>query len=192
MGDLGLPKCFKCDRCGLSKTRRNLVGGDGNGNSKLVFLGEAPGDTEDREGVPFVGRSGKLLRKLISKNGIKDFYITNVVKCRPPNNRLPTTEEIATCKQILDIELESGRKVIVALGKTASEALIPNSTSRYHWVNKVHDVSRDVKMIGMIYHQEFVITTYHPSYALRQKGADVVINQAIVIAKDLLEGRRKG
>lgn len=131
------------------------------GSGKLFLVGEAPGKREDELGRPFVGKAGILLRKTLDEVGAKDVYITNAVKCRPPNNRTPTRSEIETCKPYLIREISCLRpKVIVALGKTASYALL--------------GVDRSLKeMRGRRFQAEYggvkvdVIVTYHPAAVVR-------------------------
>lgn len=117
-------ECTKCDLC---KTRTNAVPGKGNPNAKIVFIGEAPGRTEDIRGEPFVGAAGKKLADALAKNGLgrDSVYITNVVKCRPPNNRVPSESERQACREYLDAELESIKpEIICILGNTASNSVL--------------------------------------------------------------------
>jgi DNA polymerase len=119
-----------CTKCGLCKTRTNAVPGKGNPNSDIVFVGEAPGKTEDERGEPFVGAAGKKLTDALEKSGMSrdSVYITNVVKCRPPNNRVPTEVERAMCMQYLEAELDAIRpKVVCILGNTASNSVLGQS-----------------------------------------------------------------
>jgi DNA polymerase len=127
-GDIG-----ECTRCRLHQGRNKLVFGVGNPNAKLVFVGEGPGADEDAQGIPFVGRAGQLLTQMIentaSKEGIPlkrdDVYISNVVKCRPPENRTPEPDEMEICGQFLFRQLSViNPKVICALGSTAAKALL--------------------------------------------------------------------
>jgi uracil-DNA glycosylase family 4 len=155
----------ECERCGLHKGRNHIVFGVGNPHADLMFVGEGPGADEDAKGEPFVGRAGQLLNKMIEAMGVKreDVYIANVVKCRPPENRQPERDEMETCSPFLYRQIAAIQpKVIVALGATASKALLnvnePMSALRGKW----HDF-RGTKLIA----------TYHPAYLLRdprQKG----------------------
>ena len=122
-----------CKRCRLCEARHKIVFGDGNEKSALVFVGEGPGADEDEQGIPFVGRAGQLLTQMIegtaAKEGIQikrpDIYICNVVKCRPPENRTPQPDEMATCGQFLYRQLQAIKpKAICALGATAMKALL--------------------------------------------------------------------
>ena len=148
-----------CTRCVLHKGRHNLVFGVGSPHAELMFVGEGPGADEDAKGEPFVGRAGQLLNKMIEAMGLKreEVYIANVVKCRPPDNRTPERDEMETCGPFLFRQIEAIRpKVIVALGATATKALLnvnePMSALRGRW----HDF-RGTKLIA----------TYHPAYLLR-------------------------
>ena len=148
-----------CDRCELSRTRTNLVFGDGNARARLMFVGEAPGQDEDEQGLPFVGRAGQLLTKIIEAMGMKraDVYIANILKCRPPHNRPPLPHEVDACSGVVRRQIELiSPKVICTLGKFASQALLsteaPISTLR----GRFHD-----------YNGIMVMPTYHPAYLLR-------------------------
>ena len=109
-----------CQRCGLCKGRTQIVFPDGDPSTGIVFVGEAPGENEDIQGRPFVGRSGKILDGMMEEAGFsrKDVLITNTVKCRPPGNRDPTAEEMAACRPFLESELKDAR-LVVGLGKSA-------------------------------------------------------------------------
>lgn len=118
---------IKCTKCDLCKTRTNAVPGKGNQNAKVIFIGEAPGRTEDMKGEPFVGSAGKKLSDALSKAGIsrESVYITNVVKCRPPNNRVPNEIERAACRAYLDAEISAIKpKIVCILGNTASNSIL--------------------------------------------------------------------
>jgi len=152
-----------CTRCKLHKARRNIVFGVGSPAAELVFVGEGPGHDEDVQGEPFVGRAGKLLTQMIEAMGLRrpDVYICNVVKCRPPENRLPEKDEIATCSPYLTRQLDVIQpKVICCLGACAAQTLL-NTTqgiSRYRgeWFD---------------YRGARLIATYHPAYLLRNPAA---------------------
>jgi uracil-DNA glycosylase family 4 len=154
-----------CRRCRLCEARNKIVFGVGNEQAKLVFVGEGPGADEDAQGIPFVGRAGQLLTQMIEgtskKEGIpivrSDVYICNVVKCRPPENRTPEPDEMATCGQFLFRQLTAlNPKAICALGSTAAKALLGGKDGvtrlRGKW-HKWHDIP--------------LMVTYHPSYLLR-------------------------
>ncbi|ABU81484.1 uracil-DNA glycosylase [Ignicoccus hospitalis] len=150
--------CCKCDLC---KVRKNPVPGEGDEGAEVVFVGEAPGKEEDEEGRPFVGRAGRLLRSTISQIGFKKYYITNVVKCRPPGNRTPTEEEVEACKPYLIEELNCIRpKLVVALGRTAAEALLGLKGPLKGVRGKVLVASAGGARVK-------VLVTYHPAAVLR-------------------------
>lgn len=153
-----------CNICELSKSRTKTVFGEGNLNATLMFVGEGPGASEDEQGRPFVGRAGMLLEKII--NNVlnmqrSDVYIANIVKCRPPNNRVPTPSEAETCLPYLKRQIEIVEpKIIVALGTTAYQYL-------------TGDKSGITKIRGevMEYGSAKLIATFHPSFLLRNPSA---------------------
>ena len=121
---------IKCTKCDLCKTRTNAVPGKGNFQSDVIFVGEAPGKNEDKNGEPFIGVAGKKLSVALDEAGISrdDIYITNIVKCRPPNNRVPTTNERDTCKEYLKQEIAIIKpKLICILGNTAFNSILGGS-----------------------------------------------------------------
>jgi DNA polymerase len=151
-----------CQRCKLGKTRKNLVFGIGNPRARLVFVGEGPGADEDEKGEPFVGDAGRMLNRIISAMGLKreDVYICNVVKCRPPGNRNPETDEIESCSPFLLRQLKAVRpEAIVALGKFAAQTLLETKEP----ISKLRGRFRD-------FHGIPLMPTYHPSYLLRSGG----------------------
>jgi len=152
-----------CTRCKLHKGRNKLVYGDGNPNAQLVFVGEGPGADEDAQGLPFVGRAGKLLTQMIEAMGLqrRDVYICNVVKCRPPENRTPEPDEVSTCSPYLLRQLDViNPQVIVCLGAVASKALLNTtrgiSQYRGEWLD---------------WRGRKLMATYHPAYLLRNPAA---------------------
>ena len=153
----------ECTRCKLHKHRHTIVFGDGNPKAELVFVGEGPGADEDAQGLPFVGRAGKLLTQMIEAMGLerKDVYICNVVKCRPPENRTPEDDEVSTCSPFLLRQLEViSPKVIVCLGAVAAKTLLRTnrgiSQFRGQWLD---------------YRGSKLMSTYHPAYLLRNPNA---------------------
>ncbi len=150
-----------CQRCKLCKLgRHSIVFGVGNPRAELVFVGEAPGEEEDRQGVPFVGKAGQLLTKMIEAMTFRrdDVYICNVVKCRPPNNRDPEPDEIEACEPFLRAQLASIQpKVIVTLGKFAAQTLLRESTA----ITRLRGQWRTYQGIALM-------PTFHPAYLLRQ------------------------
>ncbi len=148
-----------CRRCKLGPGRKKLVFGVGNPKAELVFVGEGPGEEEDNQGVPFVGRAGQLLTKMIEAMGFdrSDVYICNVVKCRPPNNRNPEPDEIEACEPFLREQLSSlSPKVIVALGKFAAQTLLRESTA----ISRLRGNWREYCGVPLM-------PTFHPAYLLR-------------------------
>jgi uracil-DNA glycosylase family 4 len=153
----------ECTRCKLHSTRNKLVFGDGNPKAELVFVGEGPGRDEDAQGLPFVGRAGKLLTQMIEAMGLQrsDVYICNVVKCRPPENRLPEPDEIKTCSPFLLRQLDViAPKVIVCLGACSAQTLLETNRGISHFRGQWLDF-RGRKLMA----------TYHPAYLLRNPAA---------------------
>lgn len=152
-----------CTRCKLHRGRTKLVFGDGNPKAELVFVGEGPGRDEDAQGLPFVGRAGKLLTQMIEAMGLqrKDVYICNVVKCRPPENRTPEKDEVETCSPFLLRQLDAiAPKVIVCLGSVAAQTLLQTNRGISHFRGEWLDF-RGRKLLA----------TYHPAYLLRNPSA---------------------
>jgi DNA polymerase len=153
-----------CQRCGdLASTRTQTVFGVGNLNTRLCFVGEAPGADEDAQGIPFVGRAGQLLTKIIEACTLTrdEVYILNVLKCRPPGNRTPEPEEIAHCRGYLDRQLEIIRpEYICCLGAVAARTVLDSTLSIGQLRGKFH-----------LYRGIPVLCTYHPSYLLRNPPA---------------------
>ncbi|HWZ98510.1 MAG TPA: uracil-DNA glycosylase [Candidatus Dormibacteraeota bacterium] len=152
-----------CKRCKLHKTRHSIVFGDGNPKAQLVFVGEGPGADEDAQGLPFVGRAGKLLTQMIEAMGLqrKDVYICNVVKCRPPQNRQPEKDEVAECSPFLFRQIDTiAPKVVVCLGATAAKTILQTergiSQFRGEWLE---------------FRGRKLMVTYHPAYLLRNPAA---------------------
>ncbi len=153
----------ECTRCRLHKGRNKIVFGDGNPKARLVFVGEAPGADEDKQGLPFVGRAGKLLTQMIEAMGLQrlDVYICNVVKCRPPDNRKPEDDEVSTCSPYLLRQLNALEpKVLVCLGAVAAQTLLETnrgiSQFRGEWMD---------------WRGHKLMATYHPAYLLRNPAA---------------------
>lgn len=149
----------ECSRCKLHSTRTHLVYGVGNPSADLMFVGEAPGRDEDQQGIPFVGRAGQLLTKIIEAIDLKrdDVYIANVIKCRPPNNRNPEPDEIQTCQPFLFGQIDVIQpKVIVALGAFAVRTLLQSEEAISRLRGRVFD-----------YRGAKLVPTFHPAYLLR-------------------------
>ncbi|MEZ0536219.1 uracil-DNA glycosylase [Caldicellulosiruptoraceae bacterium PP1] len=152
--------CNSCTKCSIHSSRTNVVIGDGNINAKLMFIGEAPGEDEDKMGKPFVGKAGKLLELALDSlelNRERDFYICNIIKCRPPNNRVPTENEAQNCLPFLRAQVSLIKpKIIVCLGATAMKYILGKdlkiTQDRGRWFKK----------------GDFdIIATYHPAALLR-------------------------
>lgn len=157
-----------CRKCGLCESRTQTVFGQGNPTARLVFVGEAPGFEEDRQGLAFVGRAGALLTKMIAAMGLTrdDVFICNVLKCRPPNNRTPANDEIAACSPYLHEQLEIiDPEVIVALGTPAAQTLLETSESMGRMRGRFHQYHVGDKIIAS--KTIPVMPTYHPAYLLR-------------------------
>jgi uracil-DNA glycosylase family 4 len=155
----------ECTRCRLAEGRTRIVFGDGAADADLLFVGEGPGEQEDLQGLPFVGRAGELLTQMIEK-GLRvpraAVYICNIVKCRPPNNRTPLADEVAACRPFLDGQIDAVRpKVIVALGKPATSLLLGRDVS----ITRVRGSWQD-------YRGYAVMPTFHPAFLLRQYTAE--------------------
>jgi uracil-DNA glycosylase family 4 len=148
-----------CTKCVLCKTRTQTVFGEGDPDAKIFFIGEGPGETEDLTGRPFVGKAGQLLDKMIRAMGLRreQVFIANIVKCRPPGNRVPAPDEVTSCTPYLERQLEIVRpKVIVTLGLPATRYMLQSSATMGSMRGKFH-AWRGIKLMP----------TYHPSYVLR-------------------------
>jgi uracil-DNA glycosylase family 4 len=170
----------QCTRCKLHRTRTHVVFGEGNPHTDLMFVGEGPGEDEDIQGEPFVGRAGKLLTNIIEAFGMKrsDVYITNVMKCRPPGNRCPEPDETNECLPFLFRQIEIIQpKVIVTLGKVAAQSLLSST-----------------EPITRLRGREFtrgnvtIIPTYHPAYLLRTPAAKREVWDDMSLVKRLTSG----
>jgi len=153
----------ECTRCKLHKTRKKIVFGDGNPRAQLVFVGEGPGADEDAQGLPFVGRAGKLLTQMIEAMGLqrKDVYICNVVKCRPPENRQPEKDEVTECSPFLLRQIDTiAPKVIVCLGSTAAQTILQTNRGISHFRGE-----------WLEFRGRKLMATYHPAYLLRNPAA---------------------
>ena len=155
----------ECTRCRLSEGRTHIVFGDGNPQAALLFIGEGPGETEDQRGLPFVGRSGELLTQMIEKGlGISrsDVYICNIVKCRPPANRTPLSDEVIACRPFLDGQIDAVQpRVIIALGKPATSLLLGRDVA----ITKARGTWHAYRGFP-------VMPTFHPAFVLRQYTAE--------------------
>jgi uracil-DNA glycosylase len=148
-----------CQKCPLGKTRTNFVFGVGNHNADIVVIGEAPGGDEDAQGEPFVGRAGQLLNKILEATGFQreEVFILNILKCRPPGNRNPLTEEVEQCRPYLEKQLQLiNPKLVLLLGKVAAESLLKTREPLNKLRGRVHD-----------YKGWKVMVTFHPAALLR-------------------------
>jgi len=155
-----------CRKCGLWRQRKNTVPGEGNLNAAVMLVGEAPGYWEDVKGRPFVGAAGKILNEMLSRAGISrsDAYITNVVKCRPPENRDPLPSEIKTCTPYLDRQIKIIKpKFLVTLGRHAASHILSKAGIETEGITKIHGGIYEANLLGF---EVFIIPVYHPAAAL--------------------------
>ncbi len=170
-----------CLRCQLSKTRKNVVFGKGDHDSKILIVGEAPGKDEDLNGEPFVGRAGKLLTEILFSIKLKreDVYITNTVKCRPPENRNPTSDEINSCSSFLDEQINLiSPSVIVILGKIAAERLMKTSEPMSSLRGKIH-FYKTTRIPMLVF--------YHPAYLLRSPSEKRKVWDDLILLKSITD-----
>lgn len=168
----------QCQRCSLAKGRTRTVPGQGPADAKLLFIGEAPGFHEDRQGVPFVGAAGRFLEELLASIGMTrdDVYICNVIKCRPPNNRDPLPAEIEACRSHLDRQIAVVRpRIVVTLGRFSMARYFPNTS-----ITQIHGRA---KKIGDILY----LPLFHPAAALHQPRYRTAIEQDFLKIPDLLK-----
>jgi DNA polymerase len=167
-----------CTKCSLSDTRTNVVFGEGNLNADLMIIGEGPGYNEDQEGRPFVGRSGKKLDKWIESIGLsrQDVFITNIVKCRPPDNRIPVLEEVSVCKTYLMQQIILVKpKIICTLGRLATYLLLETEEPMRNLINKESH-----------FNDIIVIPIYHPAYILRNPYKQGDVDKGLKLIKEHL------
>lgn len=148
-----------CTHCRLSQGRTKVVFGEGSGNARIMFVGEGPGAHEDRQGRPFVGRAGQLLTRMLASVGIarESVYITNIVKCRPPQNRDPLPDEIAACRTYLNAQIATiAPDILVTLGRPATQSLLADKRSL-----------SALRALGHKLDGRDVVVTYHPAFLLR-------------------------
>lgn len=171
-----------CTACPLARTRHSVVFGEGNEDTDLVFVGEAPGQQEDLQGRPFVGAAGQLLDRILEAAGIvrSEVYITNTVMCRPPGNRVPTPEERSACRPFFDAKLRRiGPKIVVLLGATAAQSILGPD------IRITRDRGRIVERDGVQY-----IPTFHPAALLRDPAKKRPVWQDIQKVRDLYRNAR--
>ncbi len=180
----------KCTRCPLHLTRTNAVPGEGNPKAKIVFIGEAPGRNEDLQGRPFVGAAGKLLTELLEGIGLtrRDVFITNVVKCRPPNNRDPKPEEISACLPFLKRQLEViDPDMIVALGRHSALTLLKLANREERSIMKVRGKVFEVELFGR---KRKLIPTLHPAAALYNPRLRPLLEKDFKLLEKILSGNK--
>ena len=175
--DIG-PACTRCKLCTLGRSQ--IVFGVGNPKARLMFVGEAPGEEEDKRGEPFVGRAGQLLTKIIEAIGLtrEQVYIANIIKCRPPNNRNPEPDEIAQCEPFLFRQVDVIKpKVIVPLGKFAAQSLL-----------KTADPITRLRGQLFKYRGAACIPTFHPAYLLRNPSSKREVWEDMKKVRAILQG----
>lgn len=192
-------KCaLKCTKCKLHKTRSNVVFSAGPENAKLMIIGEGPGQNEDEQGLPFVGRAGKMLDKVFESVGLnrkEHLYICNIVKCRPPDNRAPEDEERDACSGYIKAQIFfNDPKIIILAGSTAIKGILkiksPAITKiRGEWidVSKIKELSDDDKKL---LEGRKIMAIFHPSYLLRQEWNKAPDSPKALMQKDIEEIRR--
>jgi DNA polymerase len=172
-----------CVRCKLHRHRTNIVFGTGNLHAELMFVGEAPGADEDEQGIPFVGRAGQLLTKIIESIGLRreEVYIANVIKCRPPQNRNPETDEVGKCSPFLLRQIDVIQpRIICALGKFAAQVLLDTQAPISQLRGRFFD------RLGVK-----IIPTFHPSYLLRNPAAKREVWEDMKAIRRMLDQSRK-
>jgi DNA polymerase len=175
-----------CPKCRLSETRKNAVPGEGNSESSIMFIGEAPGYWEDVKGRPFVGDAGKFLDTLITEIGFfrSDVFITNIVKCRPPKNRAPLPDEIETCTPYLDRQIRLIQpKFIVTLGNHSTTYIFSKANLPFNGITQVRGKFYETSILGM---QITVFPTFHPAAALYSTKYKEQITKDFQLLKEML------
>lgn len=171
-----------CKKCSLSETRNNVVFGKGSQEAKILIIGEAPGKEEDQTGEPFVGRAGKLLNEILFSMRLtrENVYITNTVKCRPPENRNPNSFEIKSCSDFLDNQINHiSPKIIILLGKVAAESIMNSSEPMASLRGKVH-YYKDTEIPMIVF--------YHPAYLLRCPSEKRKVWDDILLMRSVTDG----
>ncbi|MFN3235193.1 MAG: uracil-DNA glycosylase family protein [Gammaproteobacteria bacterium] len=171
-----------CVACGLDKTRKNTVFGVGNRQAEIMFVGEAPGQQEDLKGEPFVGRAGQLLNAMLQAIDVKreDVFISNILKCRPPNNRDPLPDEVKHCTDFLVRQIDLIQpKIICALGRVAGQYLLDTQLPLGKLRNRVHQYRKT---------RTPLVVMYHPAYLLRTPSAKRKAYEDLLLMKRQLKG----
>lgn len=174
----------KCKKCFLCRQRKNAVPGEGRHDATIMMIGEAPGKNEDAQGRPFVGKAGKFLDYALSTIGLErgDIYITNVVKCRPPNNRDPTSEEIKLCSPYLDAQINLIQpRIICTLGRFATEYILPSYGFSAKPISQIH---------GKIFYSPIamvsIVPLYHPAASIYTPAIKEIFLKDIACISSLL------
>ncbi|MEM0043745.1 MAG: uracil-DNA glycosylase [Sulfolobales archaeon] len=181
-----------CQKCPLSRTRINAVPGEGSERAEIMIVGEAPGATEDETGRPFVGIAGSLLRKIMKDIGLREdeVYITNVVKCRPPNNRTPEKEEIIACSDYLRRQIKMIKpKIVITLGNVAGEWFFNENKMKWNGISRQHGRKYELEVSG---HRFKLIPSYHPSAAVRGSVDPDIIREDLLKALEELNKQNRG
>lgn len=175
-----------CKKCPLWKTRNKPVTGEGNIDTKILFIGEAPGRQEDRQGRPFVGRAGKILDELLSSIDLKrqDIYIANILKCRPPSNRNPLPSEIKNCTPHLERQIQIIEpKVIVPMGNFATNFILKKYGFPHDKISKIHGKKFNLNTIdGSLK----IVPVYHPAVATYNPNTKRVLKEDFKVLKDII------
>lgn len=180
-----------CTRCDLSKSRRNAAPGEGPADAEIMLIGEGPGYHEDQQGRPFVGAAGQFLNELLAQAGLKreEVWITNVVKCRPPGNRDPQTDELEACNPYLERQIDAIKPtIIITLGRYSMAKFLPGA--------KISQVHGQMRRVG----DRFVVAMFHPAAALHQQALKPTIladfaklpKQLETARRDLAKNRGNG
>lgn len=172
-----------CEKCALYHSRKLAVPGEGPANAEIMFVGEGPGFYENEQGRPFVGAAGKFLDELLAQARLKrpQVWITNVVKCRPPGNRDPLPEEVGTCNQYLERQINAiNPSIIITLGRHSMNMFIPRA--------KITAVHGQMRKVG----ERYVVAMFHPAAALHQASLKPAILADFAMLPDLLAQARKG
>lgn len=169
-----------CDLCGLCEGRTNIVLPDGDPASRIIFVGEGPGENEDLQGRPFVGKSGKILSDMMEEAGFSrsDVLITNTVKCRPPGNRDPTPEEMSACRRFLESELLDA-ELVVGLGKSACRDLMGYEGKMSDIVNKCVDIDIQGRKVRFM-------PAFHPAATIYNKQSRESLRETMRIVKKVI------
>ena len=181
-------KCTKCKACELHKTRNNVVFSDGDSETaRVILIGEAPGETEDLTGKPFVGRAGKLLSEFLESASLdrkKDLFIINTIKCRPPKNRVPTAEEKALCEHFLIDQIDIiNPEIILLCGATALKSFSKNQPWAKTAISKIRGEILEIEIKGKKYK---AMAIFHPSYLLRNHSKEPSSPRGLML-RDLKE-----